>query len=218
MSITEKDTFNATGKVSELETIEWDDLWFQNADDTENKKRILLIGDSITRAYRPFLNELLKGEIYADQLATSKALNNKNFKSLIDYTMCQLDKEYDAVVFNNAAHGHHLDKQSYTDCYRDIILHIMKTVSASRIIVSYGTPVRKNGDLNKLNEVWYEKMAERNDAAKKIAEGLGLTVNDLYSVVENRPDLYWSDGIHFSEEGSKMLAEKTYDTLKKIGI
>lgn len=218
MAISEKDTFDVNGSTAELETIEWDDLWFQNADDTENKKRVLLIGDSITRAYRPFLNEILKGEIYADQLATSKALDNKHFKSLIDYTMGQLGKKYSAVVFNNAAHGHHLEKDGYYKSYREIISHIMKTVPASKIILSLGTPVRKSGDVSKMNDVWFEKMAERNNAAKKVAEEFGLTVNDLYSVVIDRSDLYWQDGIHFSDEGSKMLAEKTYEALKKVGI
>ena len=218
MAVSQKDTFNAEGINTPLECIEWDDLWFQNANDTDNKKRVLLIGDSISRAYRSFLNEMYNGKVFIDQLSTSKALDNKHFKALIDYALLHIDRDYDAIVFNNAAHGYHLEKDEYEKYYRETVSHVIKTNSNSTVIISLGTPVRDKADLNKMSDAWYEKMLGRNDAAKKIAKEFNLEVNDLYSVAEHRSDIYWSDGVHFSDEGCTMLAKTTYNTLKKIGI
>lgn len=218
MYISEKDTFDSKGNSSLFEIIEWDDLWFQNANDEKNTKRILLIGDSISRAYRWFLNNMYEGEAYIDQLSTSKALDNKAFKALIDYTLMQLDRPYEAIVFNNAAHGFHLNDAEYEKYYRELIAHIINKSPQSKVIISLGVPVRDADDLTKMNERWYEKMLGRNAAAKAIAKEFNLPVNDLYSVVENRPDVYYIDGVHFNDDGNAALAEKTYATLKELGI
>ena len=218
MAVSEKDTFNMDGIKTPLEVIEWDDLWFQNANDTENKKRVLLIGDSISRAYRCFLNDMYNGEVYVDQLSTSKGLDNKHFKALIDYALMQVEREYDAIVFNNAAHGYHLEKEEYEKYYREILFHVLEVAPGSKATVSLGTPVRDRVDLSKMSNSWHEKMLGRNEVAKKIAAEKNLLVNDLYSPMEERPDLYRPDGVHFSEEGCKILAKTTYDTLKKLGI
>lgn len=218
MYISEKDTFDSTGSKALFETIEWDDLWFQNADDENNTKRVLLIGDSISRAYRGFLNNMYQNEAYIDQLSTSKALDNKAFKALIDYALIQLEHTYEAIVFNNAAHGFHLNDAEYEEHYRELIAHIINKSPQSKIIISLGVPVRNADDLTKMNERWYKKMLGRNAAAKAIAKEFNLPVNDLYSEVENRPDLYFKDGIHFTDDGSALLAKKTYSTLKELGI
>lgn len=218
MAISEKDTFNFDGADTPLEYIEWDDLWFHGANDTENKKRVLLIGDSISRAYRPFLNELYNGEVFVDQLSTSKALDNKSFKALIDYTLLQINRDYDAIVFNNAAHGYHLEDEEYEKYYREIVTHVLEKAPKSKVIISLGAPVRDKENLNKMSDRWFDKMLGRNKAARKIAEEFNLEVIDLYSVAEERADLYFPDGVHFTDEGCKLLAKRTYDTLSKFDV
>ena len=78
----EKDTYDFEGK-GQLERIEWDDLWYQEADDPK-ARRMLLIGDSITRGMRPFANELAAavGGV-ADQLATSKSMDHPLLTALV---------------------------------------------------------------------------------------------------------------------------------------
>lgn len=51
-----------------LEYAEWCDYWWENAPD-QTKPRVLLVGDSVTRAYRPYVNEFLGKEILADMTA-----------------------------------------------------------------------------------------------------------------------------------------------------
>src|SRR5277367_4881011 len=53
------------------ESIEWCDLWISHANAT-NLPRVLLIGDSITRAYYPEVEKHLAGKAYVARLATSR--------------------------------------------------------------------------------------------------------------------------------------------------
>lgn len=51
---------------------------------------------------------------------------------------------------------------------------------------------------------------------KEIAEELGLEVIDVFTFTENRYDLGNADGVHFSVEGYKALAEFVYEELSNI--
>src|SRR6476620_2501331 len=95
-----------------LEQYKWCDFWWQEAPRQDNK-RVLLVGDSITRAYRPYVNELLKGDIFADQLASSRALDNPAYISELDYMLLQQNMNYQGIHFNNGLHGWHLSAEEY---------------------------------------------------------------------------------------------------------
>ena len=45
--------------MSKLETIEWTNIWYGN---TGIEKKILLLGDSITESYHPFVDRELRNE------------------------------------------------------------------------------------------------------------------------------------------------------------
>src|SRR6202046_2262233 len=57
------------------ESIEWCDIWISHADET-NLPRVLLIGDSITRAYYPEVEKRLAGEAYVGRLASSAFISD----------------------------------------------------------------------------------------------------------------------------------------------
>lgn len=48
-------TYEKEDRKKALETFEWDNLWCEHADDS-TKKRILIIGDSISFGYRHIIN------------------------------------------------------------------------------------------------------------------------------------------------------------------
>jgi hypothetical protein len=56
--------------AGDREGIEWCDVWISHANET-NLPRVLLIGDSITRAYYPQVEKQLAGKAYVGRLATS---------------------------------------------------------------------------------------------------------------------------------------------------
>ncbi|MBQ7822106.1 MAG: SGNH/GDSL hydrolase family protein [Clostridia bacterium] len=194
-----------------LETYEWDHVWFEHAPDN-TKKRVLLIGDSITCGTKPVINNIAHGEFYADLLGTSKALDNPNFISAIDYVVSQ-EQRLDAIQFNNGLHGWHLDAKAYEENYRRVIAHIIEKCPGVRVVIALTTPVRVQGQLEKFAPRT-EIVKERNEAAKKIASEFSLDVTDLYSAVADRHELWCDDAVHFLDEGYTVIAETCIKNLR----
>ena len=209
-----RDTFESESKAEIFEKYEWDDLWFQDANDRD-VKRVLLIGDSITRGFRPFINLLLRNEkMVADQLATSKAVDNPHFCRLIDYTISQ-QPGCDSIHILLGAHGSHLNISEYENGFKKIIDHLVTSYPEKKILIANYHTFRKAGVLGEIhdkNSIYFE----RGNVAHKIAVEYGLAFVDLCSIMIDRndiSDLYADDGVHLKENGYKLLANKVYEHL-----
>lgn len=66
-----------------VEQFEWADLWWDNAD--REGRRVLLIGDSVTRGYWPAVSAALQGICFVDRMTTSKGPDNPAFQYELDY-------------------------------------------------------------------------------------------------------------------------------------
>src|SRR5262245_28151474 len=84
-----------------LESIEWCDVWISHANET-NLPRVLLIGDSITRAYYPEVEKNLAGKAYVGQLATSAFISDPALHREI--AMVLDEYKFDVIHFNNGMH------------------------------------------------------------------------------------------------------------------
>ena len=196
-----------------LETYEWDNIWWEHAED-EEKNRILLVGDSISCGYRGFINKILDKKAFADGIGTSKSLANDSLIALIDYVFVQ-KKNYKIIQFNNGLHGWHLSADEYENYYDKTIMHIKEKYPEVKVVIARTTPLRTK---EKIDE--YDKqnamVKERNNAAIKVAKKHGLAVNDLYSVIEDFPQYYKNDGVHLNDEGYEKLAQKCVEVFKNI--
>ncbi len=210
-----KDTFEEKNST-ELETIEWDDLWFQEANN-ENIKRVLFIGDSITRGFVPFINEMLMNEnTVADRLTTSKSVDNPFFFDIIDYAIAQQPK-CEVIHILLGGHGNHLEISDYEKDYKKIIKYITEKYSDKKFILASFTPLRKTDNL-KENRESNDNIVKRNAVAKKTAEEYGFTFVDLYKVInnsENSEKFYLHDGVHLTDDGYKALAEASFSEIIK---
>lgn len=193
---------NVTGK---LETYEWDNLWWEHANDAENKPRALIIGDSISCGYRGFVNEALGGSMYADGLGTSKSLDNPHFTKLIDYVAGQ-QQRCKVIQFNNGLHGWHLSEEAYKAYYEQMVHYLKENYGDRKLLLVLSTPVRVAGNLSQLAER-NDIVIERNRAVCEIAQKEGIEVLDLYSLVIDHPEYHSADGVHLTEEGYRLLAK-----------
>ena len=75
------------------ESIEWCDVWISHANET-NLPRVLLIGDSITRAYYPEVEKKLAGRAYVARLSTSTFISDP-------VLLKQIEMVTDNVHFND---------------------------------------------------------------------------------------------------------------------
>ena len=59
------DTYQESNTASVRENFEWDRFWWEHTEDN-TKKRVLVIGDSISANFRWRMVDELKGEIHPD--------------------------------------------------------------------------------------------------------------------------------------------------------
>ena len=195
-----------------LETYEWDNIWWEHAPDTD-KKRVLIVGDSISCGYRDVVNKELDGEIYADGFGSSKAVDNPFLIPALDLMIAQ--SNCSMILINNGLHGFHLSTEEYKDNYLKIIDHFREKYPEKKIVIILTTPTREKVNCEKLDAEKCKIAQERNDAAKEIAEKYGFDVIDLYSALVDADWKLWRDIVHLHPEGNDMLGKIVADYIKE---
>ena len=199
-------TYEAKGENGKYETYEWDNVWIEHAGDL-SLNRILYIGDSISCASRRVATDIAKGEFYFDGFGTSKALDNPYFKDSIKLFSVQ-EIRRDIVIFNNGLHGWHLNDETEYGCfYEEMIKFLLTEFENTPIAIVLTTHVR--------NEEREHRVIRRNTVANEIANKYGLPVIDLYTSALESDKLLLSDGVHFTDEGYKLLAEKIVHSISE---
>lgn len=188
------------------ETYEWDDIWIEHADEPD-RKRVLYIGDSISRGTRHIATARTEQKILFDNFATSKALDNPYFKDELHLFAAQQGQR-SAVLFNNGLHGFHLDDETeYRDHYEDMVRFLIREFDGIPVFILLTTHIA-DADRN-------ERVILRNRTAREVADKYGLPVIDLYAVTEQIPDQL-SDGVHLTQAGYRVLADAIIKALDNI--
>lgn len=183
-----------------LEYAEWCDYWWENAPE-QSKPRVLLVGDSVTRAYRPFVNEYLKQDILADMAASSRALDNPAFLKELLYILKESDRIYQLIHFNNGLHGQHMTTGEF-DAHFRLVLDTIREHTEAGIILATCTPVYEESYDNAYNEL----SIARNQCIMAYAKEHNIPVNDIYHLTYDKADLRLPDGLHFNEQGARLQA------------
>ena len=197
--------------MSILEEIEWTQYW---AEDTRrDKKRVLLIGDSISVGYRSEVHKLLNGDAYVSAISTSKGIDNPNLIREIDFYAHAEEFEYEAIHFNNGLHGFHLDDEGYREGYERVIAYFHEQYPSVKLILALSTPVTVVGDAGTFSDE-NDIVLRRNRIVCELAEKYGLEVNDLYACVAGRAELSAGDGYHYKAEGYQVLSKQIVALLR----
>lgn len=203
-------TYNADKSLHKFERYEWDNIWYEHADDEERKKRVLVIGDSISIGVRSNINNEVNDKYYTDGAATAKSITMPVlFFKFIDYIF-SMGFDYEIIQFNNGLHGMQIDADEYIEAYKKVVNYI-KAKSEAKLILALTTPLTDK-EKNKI-------VIERNDKVKEWAEEEEISVIDFYSLLEGKDELYIDDGVHLKEEGYNLLARecvKFYS--EKVGL
>jgi acyl-CoA thioesterase-1 len=199
-----------------------------------DQPRILILGDSISIGYTPYVQETLKGEafVYRPLKADGSQENcadTTNGVAKIDDWLAREGGGWDVIHVNFGLHDlKHVKPGTKTntddpndphqvglDLYRkqyDAILAKCEATGA-RLIVATTTPVpegkvkpyRAPADVSKFNAV-----------AKELAEKHSAAVDDLFAFAQERlAQIQRPANVHFTDAGSKALAEKVVESLKK---
>ncbi len=191
------------------EQFEWVQSWSDEAD-KDDRPRVLLVGDSITRGYESFVREALRGVCYVDYFATSYAADTAMYRTLL--LSFAVDCPYELIHFNHGLHGKHLTREEYAQAVEGLLrqLHPLKG-----LLLATTTFVRRMYT-QEPDETWAEKVAERNAALREIAKRLDCPVNDLYTLSRAMPpEEYSFDGVHYEAAGYRRLGERVAQCVRE---
>lgn len=198
-------TFEAESKTP-LETYEWDNVWFEHANDPEHL-RVLYIGDSISCGTRHQATAVTGEKIYFDGIGTSKAIDNPYFKDSIRLYAAQQERR-NAVIFNNGLHGFHLSTEEYAEHYESVVKFLLEEFAGTPVALVLSTAVK--------NEATAKKVIERNNAVLNIADKYNLPIIDIHTVSVARLNEIDEDGVHFGNAGYVPFAEVIVKRLQEL--
>ena len=175
---------------------------------------VVLIGDSIRKGYEQTVRDELAGAaaVFAPEA------NGGDSHNVLAHLQEWAGVPAPAVVHVNC--GLHDIKtpfdenmavvplDAYEQNVRTILAQLRDTRPDAKLIWALTTPVNHAWHHEKKDFDRFEKdVTAYNNAARRAASDLGVTVNDLYSVVAEagRDRLLVGDGVHFTPEGYALL-------------
>lgn len=184
---------------SARESIEWSDIWISHANET-NLPRVLLIGDSITRAYYPEVEKHLAGKAYVARLATSRFISDPVLFQEIALVLGNI--KFDIIHFNNGMHGWQHTEKEYEQAFPSFLEAIRKCAPNAKLIWADTTPLKVSPNLSADNQTQAsdERIAARNLIALKVVQAQGIPVDDLNTPMRGHPEFH-NDNVHFNEQG-----------------
>lgn len=194
------------------EDVEWLDIWIPSTL-KDDKPRILLMGNSITRSYYKEVGAQLKDVAYVAQFATSKSLGDPALLQEIELVL--KNTSFDVIHFNNGLHGWGYTEDEYRAGFSEMLDVIKEIAPEAKLIWASSTPVHCDESRPEFPKM--ERIKARNMLALECIEGQNIAVNDLFTLANAHPEYYeGGDGIHLVPIGVKALGTHVAKVLKDI--
>jgi lysophospholipase L1-like esterase len=194
------------------EEIEWLDVWVPGNSNKQLPK-VLLIGDSMARAYYREVEEKLKGKAVVGRLTTSKSLGDPAYLTEVKLILSQT--HFDVVHFNNGLHGPGYTEAEYAAALPELITTIRAGASGAKLMWASSTPVRVADKLDTLS-AQNERSKRRNAIAAKVMAKESIPINDLFALIAEKPEWYSRDGVHLNAKGVSALANQVAKAIRPL--
>jgi lysophospholipase L1-like esterase len=195
-------------RTAKHEAIEWCDVWMPDMTRSD-LPRVLLIGDSITRAYYKDVEQNLKGRAYCARMATSAAVGDPAL--IMQLHAFLSEAKFDVIHFNIGMHGWTYSEDDYGKYLPKVLKVIRKDAPGARLIWASTTPVRKDRRPGPSDD----RIRARNEIAKKYFARKHIPIDDLYTLMAPHSDLH-SDDVHFNSEGAALQARQVAAEIVKL--
>lgn len=178
------------------EYYEWQDFWSEDSANPD-AKRVVMLGDSISKQYRGGVSRRLKDKLTIVNSAGSRCVGDPALDAETRYVLSLYD--YDVVHFNNGLHGFSMADELFADNLRNWIKLIKSLQPKAKLIWATITyPL----------DATAPRVEFRNaEAMKVIAEFGDIAVDDLGLLSRQHPELIRGDNVHFTDEGCEALAD-----------
>ena len=199
--------FAASGQASPggksiLEKVEW--TWAERPATIDPAlPNVLLVGDSITRAYFQDVAKLLTGKANVYLFATSAAAGDPRLpKQLHDYFAME-HPIFAVIQFNNGMHGWGYSEAAYSAGLPGMVRALQRGAPGARLIWASTTPVHSTDESGASND----RIDARNAAALNLMKRLAIPVDDQHLLMSAHDDLH-AGGVHYKPEGSQIQAQQ----------
>ena len=195
------------------ERIEWSDVWVVNADSDE-RPRVLLVGDSIVRGYYAGVEAALGESVNCARFTTSKFLGHPDFQEELGLLLRRFS--FDVIHVNNGLHGWGYTEEQYREALAALIAFLKKESPGSKVVWCMTTPVRDSADLSTPDADKQPRVEARNAIAAAIMAEQGVAVNDLHALSAGNDRHFSKDGVHFSEEGRAAQSQEVAEAIRPL--
>ena len=176
---------------------------------------LLLLGDSIRMHYQPIVRELLAGKLMVSGPAENGETTRKTIARLDswlsdgDFAVIHLNCGLHDLRYNEGESSPQVPLDEYEENLRRIF-GLLREQTAARLIWATTTPVNEQlHEANKLSRRYMADVERYNASSVRIAKTSGLEINDLCAAMkETRDGFFNRDGVHFTREGYRFLAER----------
>ena len=185
--------------------------------ETPGLPRVLLIGDSVSIGYTPFVREDLEGKVNIQRISMNGGPTPRMFTYYKEWLGAYWKDgfKWDLIHFNFGLHDlritggkNYTDLETYEENLRKIIAILKET--GAKLVWASTTPVPEGANPG---STWgspvNSDVIKYNKAAAAIMKENGIAIDDLYGTIYPEFEKYLHDptNIHYNDEGSKILAD-----------
>jgi hypothetical protein len=195
---------------SVTEKIEW--TWADRPEHPDGSlPNVLLVGDSITRAYFPETAKELDGIANVYLFATSCSSGDSRLVGQMRDYFRMVGVSFAAIHFNNGMHGWSYSETQYAGGLPTFIVALRKGASKAKLVWATTTPVRKDAaDVGRTSA----RIDERNHLAAAVMMREHIPSDDQYALMIKHQEMH-GDDVHFTKEGSVLQAHQVAASLKE---
>jgi beta-glucosidase len=189
------------------EQIDW--TWSDHSETIDPQlPNILLLGDSITRAYFPQVAKRFAGKANVYLFATSCSSGDPRLTTQL-HLYFQTAPSFRVIHFNNGMHGWDYSEPTFAAGLPGLVRELQKESPNSRLVWATITPVRKDNSLGATNA----RIDARNAAALALMDHDGIPIDDQHALMQAHQDLHLDD-VHFNDKGSELQGDQAATTIE----
>lgn len=174
-------------------------------EDDSNLPRVLLIGDSVSRAYTLGVRHALASKANVHRAPENCGPTANGLKKLDVWLG---SGKWDVIYFNFGIHDRATPLADYEQRLSEIIVRLQKT--GAKIIWASTTPVPRDDSKKQTPE----SIIERNVVAARVAHAHGLPIDDLFAFITPYVAETQKPGdVHFTDRGYELLSQHVAATL-----
>lgn len=179
-----------------------------------NLPNVLLVGDSITRAYYKATAEALTGKANVYYFASSTSVGDERLQPQLAEYFRMIAVRFDVAHFNNGMHGWGYTEDEYRKYFPELVTAVRLGAPGARLVWATTTPVRKDKQDGATNA----RIDARNTIAMEQVSKAGIPIDDQHALMMQHQNLH-SDDVHFTPEGSAIQgAQVAASVLKAMPV